>query len=135
MTKRILALLIALPVAIIIIALSLANRRPVQLDVPNLSGEPLLSAQLPLFVVLFVTLFAGLVIGSLATWVRQGRHRRKAATNKVEATRAEFEAAKQRERAEELAARQAQNDSSEESGFPARAVALGLPAPTPRKAA
>ncbi|MEL6751005.1 MAG: lipopolysaccharide assembly protein LapA domain-containing protein [Pseudomonadota bacterium] len=126
MTKRIIAVLILLPVAIIIVALSLANRRPVDLIVPNFDGSALLATQVPLFALLFVVLLLGMVIGSLGTWVRQAKHRRAARENKVEATKAGFEAEKQRERAEATVTSNgivAVND---------RAAALGLPAPTPR---
>ncbi len=134
MTKRIIALLILLPVAIIIVALALANRQPITLAVPNLDGSVLMSAQAPLFAILFAVLFLGMIIGSLGTWVRQSKHRKAARENSVEATKAGFEARKQRERADELAQDKI-TTADDRPAVNARAAALGLPAPTPRKAA
>ena len=128
--KRLLAIFILLPVAILIVALSLANRQPVRLSVPNFNGEALFAMQAPLFVVLFAILFIGMIIGSLGTWVRQSRHRRKSSERKVEATKAGFEAQKQRERADALAMEQGKTHAAND-----RAAKLGLPAPPPRRAA
>jgi cell division protein FtsL len=125
MTKRIIAVLVLLPVAIIVVALSLANRQPVELIIPNFDGSALFSASLPLFAVVFVTLFLGLLLGSLGTWLRQARYRRAAETGKVEATKARRDAEKQRQRAEQMSKAEENNSANE------RAAALGLPAPTP----
>lgn len=125
MTKRIVAVVVLLPVAIIVVALSLANRQSVELIVPNFDGTALFSASLPLFAVIFVTLFTGLLLGSLGTWLRQSRHRRAAEIRKAEAVAAKRDAEKLRQRAEQLAKAE-ESDSANE-----RAAALGLPAPTP----
>ncbi len=134
MTKRIIAILILLPVAIIIVALALANRQPITLAVPNLDGSVLLSTELPLYAILFAVLFIGMIIGSLGTWVRQSRHRKAARANSAEASKAGAEAHKQRERADDLANDKATTPDNRPA-VNARAAALGLPAPTPRKAA
>lgn len=125
MTKRIVAVLVLLPAAIIIIALSLANRQPVELIVPNFDGTPLFGATIPLFALVFLTLFLGLILGSLSTWLRQARYRRAAEMRKAEAEKAKREAEKYRERAEQFTKDNAPSLINEQ------AEALGLPAPKP----
>jgi len=122
MMNRLTAIFVLVPVGIIVLALAVANRQPVTLAVPpDVNGAPLLSATLPLFAIVFVALLIGMMIGSCATWVKQGRYRKKAQEQKVEATKATFEAQKQKERADALAGEPSAGDE-------ARAK-LGLPAP------
>lgn len=113
MVNRIVTVLVLIPLAIVLVALAVANRAPVAFTIdPFNPGNPGLTASLPLFVLLFSAVAVGLVIGSLATWLRQGRYRR---------------AARQRDAA--LAAAPPRLPA----GQPAPAVALpsaaGLPAP------
>ena len=104
MMKRLTTIFILVPVGVIILALAVANRQSITLAVPpQVNGEPLLSVSIPLFAIIFVALLIGMVIGSFATWVKQGRHRKLAQVHKVEATKATFEAQKQKERADSLA--------------------------------
>ena len=96
--KRIAALLVFVPIGIIVIALAVANRQVVSVSIPPQIGDaPLYSFSLPLFALLFATLFAGMVIGSFATWISQGKHRKEARIQKLEATKQSFEAQKQAE--------------------------------------
>lgn len=77
MANRLLILLVFLPVAIVLIALAVANRAPASFTLdPFNPGSPGLTATQPLFVLLFAALFFGLVIGGLATWLKQGYYRR-----------------------------------------------------------
>jgi uncharacterized integral membrane protein len=77
--NRIVAVLIVVPLAIILIALGVANRAPVALTFdPFNPGSPGLTLQMPLFVLIFGATAIGLVIGSLVTWLKQGRYRRQA---------------------------------------------------------
>ncbi|MEP0945042.1 MAG: LapA family protein [Rhizobiaceae bacterium] len=102
--KRIAGLLIFLPIGILVVALAVANRQVVTLAIPPQVGDaPLYSFSLPLFALLFAMLFFGMLIGSFATWVTQGKHRKQARVQKVEATKAAFEAQKQSERADAMA--------------------------------
>lgn len=77
MLSRIVTIIVLVPLAVIIIALAVANRAlvPFTLD-PFNPGNPALTAQMPLFVFLFTALALGMIIGSVATWFRQGRYRR-----------------------------------------------------------
>ena len=102
--KRIAGLFILLPIGILIVALAVANRQVVTVSIPPQVGDaPLYSFSLPLFALLFAMLFVGMLIGSFATWITQGKHRKQARIQKVEATKATFEAQKQAERAEAMA--------------------------------
>ena len=102
--KRIAGLLVFLPIGIVIVALAVANRQAVTVSFPPQVGDtPLFSFSLPLFALLFAVLFVGMLIGSFATWLTQGKHRKQARLKKVEATKATFEAQKQAERADAMA--------------------------------
>ena len=64
MIKRIIAVVVLVPLAVIIIALSVANRHSVSLTLdPFHPGNPALSYSAPLFVWLFAALFLGLIVG------------------------------------------------------------------------
>lgn len=79
MLNRIILVVILVPLAVILIALAVANRNPVLFTLdPFNPGNPTLSLQLPLFVYLLVSVMLGVCIGSMATWLRQSRYRRAA---------------------------------------------------------
>lgn len=86
MVNRLVLVIIIVPVAIVLIALAVANREwvPFTLD-PFHPGNPALTIQLPLFVYLFTAAILGVLIGSLATWLRQGRYRKLARQRGAEA--------------------------------------------------
>lgn len=76
---RILALIVGLPLSILIVALAVANRRPVTLSLDPFSPDsPAFSVTVPLFAIIFGGVIFGLVLGGLYTWMRQGRYRREA---------------------------------------------------------
>lgn len=77
MVNRFVFIIIFVPLAIILIALAVANRELVAFTLdPFHPGNPALTLKLPLFIFLFLTLAIGLVIGSFATWLKQGRYRK-----------------------------------------------------------
>src|SRR4051812_27749237 len=77
MLNRLLLIVVFVPLAIVLIALAVANRELVAFTVdPFHPGNPALTLKLPLFVFLFLALLVGMLIGSAATWVRQGRFRK-----------------------------------------------------------
>ena len=77
MLNRLLLIIVFVPLAIILIALAVANRGLVAFTLdPFHPGNPALTLNLPFFVFLFVALLVGVLIGSAATWFRQGRFRR-----------------------------------------------------------
>jgi uncharacterized integral membrane protein len=86
MVNRIVIVLILVPLAIILIALSVANRAAVSFTIdPFNPGNPALSYSAPLFVWLFAALIVGIILGSFATWYNQGKHRKLARQRKLEA--------------------------------------------------
>jgi uncharacterized integral membrane protein len=77
MTNRILLVVVLVPLAVVLIALAVANRESVAFTLdPFHPGNPALTLELPLFVFLFLALAIGLLVGGAATWIRQGRYRR-----------------------------------------------------------
>jgi hypothetical protein len=75
--NRILLVVIFIPLAVVLIALAVANRELVAFTLdPFNPGNPALTLRLPLFVFLFLALIIGLLVGSVATWLKQGRYRR-----------------------------------------------------------
>ncbi|MCB1419924.1 MAG: LapA family protein [Notoacmeibacter sp.] len=77
MLNRIVTVLVLVPIAIILIALAVANRDLVPFTIdPFNRANPLLTIQLPLFVYIFAAMGIGMVLGSMATWWKQGRYRK-----------------------------------------------------------
>jgi uncharacterized integral membrane protein len=86
MLNRFVLIVVFVPLAIVLIALAVANREPVAFTVdPFNPGNPALTLTLPFFIFLFAALALGMIVGSVATWVRQGRYRRLARQRGVEA--------------------------------------------------
>ena len=77
MLNRFVLIAVFVPLAIVLVALAVANRGmvPFTLD-PFNPGNPALTWQLPLFALLFAAVAVGMVIGSAATWLKQGRYRK-----------------------------------------------------------
>ena len=98
--RRLLATLILVPVAIVLVALAVANRVPVRVafDPFNPTTSPL-AVTLPLFSVVFAALAIGVLLGGAAVWFRQGRFRKAARREHVEAARWRREAERGRARA------------------------------------
>jgi uncharacterized integral membrane protein len=77
--RKFVAALILVPLAVIIIAFAVANRQFISVSFdPFGASQPAASVTLPLFLLLFVVLIIGVVIGGFATWLRHGRGRRAA---------------------------------------------------------
>ena len=106
MLRRFVWLLVAFPVAILLITLAVANRHGVRLVLdPFRSDEPVLFLVLPFYAYLFGVLLLGIVIGGLAVWVTQARWRRTARRRAAEAQRWQPEADRlSRERQAQVAA-------------------------------
>ncbi|MCY0149556.1 DUF1049 domain-containing protein [Hoeflea sp. G2-23] len=105
MIKRIIALVIFVPLAIVLIMLSVANRTAVTLALnPFQPEDQVLSLTAPFFVFLFVALIVGMILGSLATWFKQGKHRKQARVNANEAVKWHTEADREKAKAKQIAA-------------------------------
>ena len=95
MLRKIVAALILVPLAIIIIAFAVANRQIVTVSFdPFSASEPAAALTLPLFVIVMVTLIAGVIVGGLAVRFGHGRWRRMARRleREVQALRKKVEA-------------------------------------------
>lgn len=93
MLRRIAWILIAFPVAVVLVALAIANRHSVQLILDPFRPEaPAMSLVLPFYAYLFVALVVGVVLGGAATWVTQRHWRRSARVKTHEARRWHAEA-------------------------------------------
>lgn len=76
--KTFLKLLILVPLALLAVAFAVANRQGVTVSLdPFATDVPAFALSGPLFVVVLVMVVAGVVIGGVATWLGQGRHRRR----------------------------------------------------------
>ncbi|HEX8168031.1 MAG TPA: lipopolysaccharide assembly protein LapA domain-containing protein [Beijerinckiaceae bacterium] len=74
---RFLKALILLPVAVAVVLLAIANRGPVTLSFdPFTPGGPQFSWTLPLFALIFLSIMIGILIGGVASWLAQAKHRR-----------------------------------------------------------
>jgi len=83
--KHIISWIIGLPAAVIIVALSVANRQPVRFSIdPFSQGNPVFATEIPLFVLLLAAIFIGLLFGGMASWLAQGKWRRAARSARAE---------------------------------------------------
>ena len=79
MFRKIVTALIVVPLAVIIIAFAVANRQMVTVSFdPTSSTNPAYAATVPLFVLIFIIIIVGVVIGGIAAWLRQSPWRRTA---------------------------------------------------------
>jgi uncharacterized membrane protein YciS (DUF1049 family) len=77
MIRKIISFLILVPLALVLIALSIANKQPVTVSFdPFSAGAPAFVLKAPLYLVAFVLLIAGVIIGGIAAWIVQGKWRR-----------------------------------------------------------
>ncbi|MGU3574299.1 LapA family protein [Brucellaceae bacterium C25G] len=84
-TRRLVTIIIMVPLAVILIALCVANRASVSVTFdPFNPGNPALSYTAPLFIWLFATLLIGVMIGGAITWLAQGKHRKQIKVQKLE---------------------------------------------------
>ncbi len=85
MLNRFMTVVVFIPLAIVLVALAVANRAPVDFTLdPFNPGNPGLTVTLPLFIYLFGALALGLIVGSVATWFKQGHYRKLARRREAE---------------------------------------------------
>ena len=83
--KRIFWLFVAILAALVIVPFGVVNRHPVTVSLdPFARPQPLLSADVPLSLLIFMTFMAGLFVGGLVVWFGQGKWRRTARTSRRE---------------------------------------------------
>jgi uncharacterized integral membrane protein len=98
---RFIRLLVFAVAAIVLLLFAFANRQTVivSLDPFSSAENSAVATSAPLFAVVIVSAMLGVIAGSTATWVSQGRHRRAARRHRIEADklRVESEALKARQ--------------------------------------
>lgn len=95
---------LGLPIAIIIVALSVANRHSVRFSLdPINSSAPLMSFEIPLYLLLMATIILGIIVGGASSWLNQSKWRKAAkdARHEVSEMRSETLALKQKAAATE----------------------------------
>ena len=77
MLRRIVSAIILVPLLVILVAFAVANRQTVTVSLdPFSSTAPAYTITLPLFVIVFALLIAGVIVGGTAVWFGQRRIRR-----------------------------------------------------------
>ena len=85
--------LVLVPVALIVVLFSVANRAPVRVSLDPISRDaPAFALDLPLFAVILAAIAIGILIGGFASWLAQGKHRKAARVNRREAEKLRNEA-------------------------------------------
>jgi uncharacterized integral membrane protein len=91
--RRIISILVAFPVAIILVTVAVINRHDVRMVLdPFKPQTPSLAIELPFYFYLFGSLLLGVLIGGLAVWIGQGRWRKTARVRAQEVRRWQSEA-------------------------------------------
>jgi uncharacterized integral membrane protein len=99
--RRILTAIIVIPLAVILIAFAVANRQAVTVSFdPFSSADAASAATLPLFVLIFILVILGVIVGGAAAWLGQTKWRRAARRldTEVRALRDELDAERHRVR-------------------------------------
>jgi len=79
MLRKILTAIIVIPLLIIVVGFAVANRQAVTISFDPFSAtQPAYAITLPLFVVIFILVILGVIIGGIAAWLRQNSWRRSA---------------------------------------------------------
>jgi uncharacterized integral membrane protein len=99
MLRKAVMALVLVPLAIVLVAFAVANRQTVMVSFdPFDPAHPAYTLRLPLFELDLLLVIAGVIIGGIAAWLRQGKWRRAARLAQGEARelRAEVERLRQR---------------------------------------
>jgi uncharacterized integral membrane protein len=99
MVRKIVTALILVPLAIIVVALAVANRQSVTVSFdPFDQAHPAFARSLPLFALILLLVIGGVVVGGVAAWLRQSKWRRAARQAQAQARelRAEVDQLKRR---------------------------------------
>jgi uncharacterized integral membrane protein len=74
--RNFLKFIIIAPLAVIFLSFDMANRQKVLISFDPFNSGDFPQYELPLYAVLVGTLMFGVLLGGVATWMRQGRHRK-----------------------------------------------------------
>jgi uncharacterized integral membrane protein len=76
MVRKVVTALILVPLAVVIIGFAVANRQTIVVSFdPFDAVQPAYAAAMPLFVLIFVLVIFGVILGGVAAWIRQARWR------------------------------------------------------------
>lgn len=79
MIRKLVFWLVLVPLAIVIVMFAVANREMVTVSFdPFAPHQPAASLRVPLFVLIFALVILGVILGGIAAWLRQGKHRKAA---------------------------------------------------------
>src|SRR5262245_49836791 len=99
MIRKLVTVLVLLPLAVALAALAVANRQSVVVSLdPFDQAHPALTVALPLFALILALVIAGVLVGGVAAWLRQSKWRRAARLAEADAhsLRAELDRIKRR---------------------------------------
>jgi uncharacterized integral membrane protein len=75
--RKILTAIVVVPLLVVIVGFAVANRQSVTISFdPFDQAHPAYAVSLPLFIIIFILIILGVVVGGIASWLRQGHHRR-----------------------------------------------------------
>lgn len=96
--KRLVGWFVLLPLGLGLVIFALANRQTVSIGFDPIAPEAPFAGPLymPMFVGLYVALMAGVLVGGIAAWFAEGRHRAAARRYRAQAEALEAEAARLR---------------------------------------
>ena len=97
--RKFLALAVLVPLAIVIVMFAVANREVITVSFdPFDSAHPALALKMPMFILIFVLVAVGVVVGGIAAWLKQHKWRTRARRAEAEARdlRARLDAGEQR---------------------------------------
>src|SRR5438874_11317705 len=112
MIRKLVLVIILVPLAIAFITFAVANRQIVVVSLdPFDQSHPAIAISLPLFALILVFIIGGVVVGGIAAWLKQSKWRRAA-------RRAQWEARELRPEVDELKRRGSTTEPAS-SGMPA----------------
>ena len=86
MIRKIVLAVVLIPLAVLIVALAVANRQIVTVSFdPFDSAHPAYALKMPLFMLIFVLVGVGVAVGGIASWLRQHKWRMRARLAETEA--------------------------------------------------
>ena len=84
--RKLLAIAILVPLAIVIVMFAVANRGSITVSFdPFDAAHPALALNMPLFMLIFVLVAVGVVVGGIAAWLKQHKWRMRARRAEAEA--------------------------------------------------
>jgi len=84
--RKFIAFVVLVPLALLIVMFAVANRGSIAVSFdPFDPAQPALSLKVPLFLLIFVLVGLGVLVGGIAAWLRQSRWRMRARRAEAEA--------------------------------------------------